>query len=130
MDLIAKLPVIAAMIYRNLYRDGTSVGAIDVNKDWSHNFTTMLGYENPEFTELMRLYLTIHAYVLYWSDVVGSRSIIPNQISGDTTPFCPYLLWVAFVSIESVICRPHSAAKQHFPLSCCFVAATAIVPTL
>ena len=92
MDLIAKLPVIAAMIYRNLYRDGTSVGAIDVNKDWSHNFTTMLGYENPEFTELMRLYLTIHAYVLYWSDVVGSRSIIPNQISGDTTPFCPYLL--------------------------------------
>lgn len=29
MDLIAKLPTIAAIIYRNLYRDGTSVGAID-----------------------------------------------------------------------------------------------------
>ncbi|ELU15766.1 hypothetical protein CAPTEDRAFT_148793 [Capitella teleta] len=61
MDLIAKLPTIAAIIYRNLYRDGTSVGAIDDAKDWSHNFTSMLGYEDPEFTELMRLYLTIHS---------------------------------------------------------------------
>jgi citrate synthase len=61
MDLIAKLPTVAAMIYRNLYRDGTSVGAIDMNKDWSHNFTSMLGYENAQFTELMRLYLTIHS---------------------------------------------------------------------
>lgn len=60
MDLIAKLPTIAAIIYRNLYRDGTSVGAIDVNKDWSWNFTSMLGYEDRQFTELMRLYLTIH----------------------------------------------------------------------
>jgi len=61
MDLIAKLPTVAAMIYRNLYRDGTSVGTIDMNKDWSHNFTNMLGYDNPQFTELMRLYLTIHS---------------------------------------------------------------------
>jgi len=63
MDLIAKLPAIAAIIYRNLYRDGTSVGAIDPSKDWSANFVSMLGYENPQFTELMRLYLTIHRCV-------------------------------------------------------------------
>lgn len=61
MDLIAKLPTVAAVIYRNLYRDATNVGAIDLNKDWSHNFTSMLGYENSQFTELMRLYLTIHS---------------------------------------------------------------------
>jgi len=61
LDLIAKLPTIAAIIYRNLYRDGTSIGAIDSNKDWSANFTSMLGYEDPDFIELMRLYLTIHA---------------------------------------------------------------------
>jgi citrate synthase len=61
MDLIAKLPTIAAIIYRNLYRDGTSVGAIDEDKDWSANFVSMLGYEDPMFTELMRLYLTIHS---------------------------------------------------------------------
>jgi len=61
MDLIAKLPTIAAIIYRNLYRDGTSVGAIDEDKDWSANFVSMLGYEDQMFTELMRLYLTIHS---------------------------------------------------------------------
>jgi len=61
MDVIAKLPTIAAIIYRNLYREGTSVGVIDPSKDWSHNFTTMLGYEDKDFTELMRLYLTIHS---------------------------------------------------------------------
>lgn len=60
MDLIAKLPTVAATIYRNLYRDGTSIGAIDPAKDWSANFTAMLGYDDPQFTELMRLYLSIH----------------------------------------------------------------------
>lgn len=63
MDLIAKLPVVAAAIYRNMYRDGKGIGAIDTSKDWSYNFSTMLGYDNPEFIELMRLYLTIHRYV-------------------------------------------------------------------
>jgi len=61
MDLIAKLPVVAATIYRNTYRDGKGVGAIDSSKDWSQNFCDMLGYDNTEFTELMRLYLTIHS---------------------------------------------------------------------
>ncbi|XP_064401146.1 probable citrate synthase, mitochondrial [Halichondria panicea] len=60
MDLIAKLPTLASAIYCNVYRDG-KVGAIDPNKDWSANFTSMLGYDNNMFTELMRLYLTIHA---------------------------------------------------------------------
>lgn len=62
MDLIAKLPCIAAKIYRNLYREGSSIGAIDSNLDWSHNFTNMLGYNDAKFTELMRLYLTIHRF--------------------------------------------------------------------
>ena len=60
MDLIAKLPTIASIIYRNLYRDGTAVDAIDPNKDWSWNFATMLGYDDKQFIELLRLYLTIH----------------------------------------------------------------------
>ncbi|XP_053374655.1 citrate synthase, mitochondrial-like [Mercenaria mercenaria] len=60
MDMIAKLPTVASIIYRNLYREGSSVGAIDPKKDWSWNFATMLGYDNADFVELMRLYLTIH----------------------------------------------------------------------
>ncbi|KAJ8786753.1 hypothetical protein J1605_023411 [Eschrichtius robustus] len=61
MDLIAKLPCVAAKIYRNLHREGSSIGAIDSKLDWSHNFTNMLGYTDAQFTELMRLYLTIHS---------------------------------------------------------------------
>jgi len=63
MDLIAKLPTVASIIYRNLYREGTAVSPIDMKKDWSWNFATMLGYDNPDFVELMRLYLTIHRLV-------------------------------------------------------------------
>ncbi|XP_065665940.1 probable citrate synthase 2, mitochondrial [Hydra vulgaris] len=59
MDLISKLPVVAACIYRNLYRDG-KVSPIDPSKDWSANLANMLGYTNIDFTELMRLYLVIH----------------------------------------------------------------------
>ncbi|KAK4879618.1 hypothetical protein RN001_007764 [Aquatica leii] len=61
MDLIAKLPVVAATIYRNTFKEGSGIGAIDTSKDWSYNFTHMLGYDNPDFIELMRLYLTIHS---------------------------------------------------------------------
>merc|ERR1719225_658214 len=42
MDLIAKLPVVAATIYNNLYREGAPPCAIDPAKDWSHNFTEMI----------------------------------------------------------------------------------------
>lgn len=61
MNLIAKLPPIAAKIYRNLYRDGSSIGQVDDNADWSLNFCNMLGYDDPNFIELMRLYLVIHS---------------------------------------------------------------------
>ena len=66
MDMIAKLPVVAATIYNNLFREGTAPCPIDPNKDWSHNFTEMVGYKDPMFTELMRLYLTIHRFVHFY----------------------------------------------------------------
>eukprot|EP01133_Synstelium_polycarpum_P000221 gene221-269_t len=59
LDIIAKLPEIAALIYRNTYKDGKMVAA-DPNLDWSANFNRMLGFNSVEFDELMRLYLTIH----------------------------------------------------------------------
>ena len=48
MDLIAKLPVVAAAIYRNIYKDGSGcgIGAIDSCKNWSANFTHMLGFDD------------------------------------------------------------------------------------
>ncbi|KAK4881323.1 hypothetical protein RN001_004642 [Aquatica leii] len=61
MDLIGKLPVIAAMIYKNCFKGGAKLGIVDTKKDWSFNFTHLLGFDSPDFTELMRLYLTIHS---------------------------------------------------------------------
>lgn len=70
LDLIAKLPVIAATIYRNTYKGGKGIGSIDHNLDWSANYTKMLGFDDPKFTELMRLYLTIHRFVLVLPQII------------------------------------------------------------
>lgn len=60
MDLIAKLPTIAARIYRNVYKDG-KVAAVKKDKDYAYNLANQLGFaQNDDFIELMRLYLTIH----------------------------------------------------------------------
>merc|ERR1712151_254713 len=58
LDVIAVIPEIAAVIYRNLYYDG--IVNKDLSLDYSGNFCRMLGYENSSFDELMRLYLCIH----------------------------------------------------------------------
>jgi citrate synthase len=60
MTLIARLPRIAAYIYRRKYKNGEHIQP-DGMLDWSANFAHMLGYDEPSFSELMRLYLTIHA---------------------------------------------------------------------
>ncbi|XP_071811571.1 citrate synthase, mitochondrial-like isoform X2 [Apostichopus japonicus] len=61
MNLIAKLPTVAATIYRNLYREGSSVCPINTDLDWSANFSAMLGYDDKDFVDLLRLYLFLHS---------------------------------------------------------------------
>ena len=58
LNVVAQLPEIAAQIYRNVYFDGQV--AKDTSLDYSGNFCRMLGYNDPGFDELMRLYLCIH----------------------------------------------------------------------
>jgi citrate synthase len=60
MNLIAKLPRVAAYIYRRTFHNGDHI-APDTSLDWAGNFAHMLGMENKDFMSLMRLYLTIHA---------------------------------------------------------------------
>jgi citrate synthase len=60
MTLIARLPRVAAYIYRRKYKNGDHIQP-DGMLDWSANFAHMLGYDDFSFSELMRLYLTIHA---------------------------------------------------------------------
>lgn len=60
MDLIARLPRIAAYIYRRKYKNGEHIQPNGL-LDWSGNFAHMMGYEDETFKELMRLYMVIHA---------------------------------------------------------------------
>ena len=60
MDLIARLPRVAAYIYRRKYKNEDHIHPNGL-MDWAGNFAHMLGYEDETFHELMRLYMTIHA---------------------------------------------------------------------
>jgi citrate synthase len=60
MNLIARLPRVAAYIYRRTYKNGVHIEP-DSQLDWAANFAHMLGFDDPSFKSLMRLYMTIHA---------------------------------------------------------------------
>lgn len=60
LNLIARLPRVAAYIYRRKYRNGQHIQP-DGMLDWAGNFAHMLGYDDDGFKELMRLYMVIHA---------------------------------------------------------------------
>jgi len=60
MDLIARLPRVAAYIYRRKYKKGDHIQPNGL-LDWAGNFAHMMGFEDEGFKELMRLYMTIHA---------------------------------------------------------------------
>ncbi|WP_127131150.1 citrate (Si)-synthase, eukaryotic [Pseudoflavitalea rhizosphaerae] len=60
MDLIARLPRVAAYIYRRKYKNNQHIQPNGL-LDWAGNLAHMLGFENESFKELMRLYMTIHA---------------------------------------------------------------------
>lgn len=60
IDLIARLPRIAAYIYRRKYKNNHHIQP-DGLLDWAGNLAHMMGYDDHSFRELMRLYMTIHA---------------------------------------------------------------------
>jgi citrate synthase len=60
MDLIARLPRIAAYIYRRKYKNNEHIQPNGL-LDWAGNLAHMMGFEDEGFKELMRLYMTIHA---------------------------------------------------------------------
>jgi len=60
MDLISRLPVIAAYIYRRVFHDEQYI-EMDPSLDWAGNLAHMMGFDNVEVRRLMRLYMTIHA---------------------------------------------------------------------
>ncbi|MBY0481313.1 MAG: citrate (Si)-synthase, eukaryotic [Chitinophagaceae bacterium] len=60
IDLIARLPRIAAYIYRRKYKNNEHIQPNGL-LDWAGNLAHMMGFDDESFKELMRLYMTIHA---------------------------------------------------------------------
>lgn len=60
MDLIARLPRVAAYIYRRKYKNNEHIQPNGL-LDWAGNMAHMMGFEDESFKELMRLYMTIHS---------------------------------------------------------------------
>jgi len=102
LDVFAKLPEIAATIYRNVYHDG--VVKKDTSLDYSGNFCRMLGYDDPSFDELMRLYLCIHT-----DHEGGNASAHATHLVGSTLSD-PYLSYSA--GLNALAGPLHGLANQ------------------
>ena len=104
MNLIARLPRIAAYIYRRVYYNGDHL-LPDISLDWSANYANMLGYkDNHGFYEYMRLFLTIHA-----DHEGGNASAHTTHLVGSTLSD-PYL---AFSAAMNALAGPlHGLANQ------------------
>lgn len=61
LDLCAKVSRVAAIVYHNKYKKTATLPNRVPGLDYGANFAHMLGYTSAQFSELMRLYLTIHA---------------------------------------------------------------------
>ena len=104
LDVIAKLPEIAALIYRCSFKDGKINKDTSGKLDYSASFNRMLGYDSPAFDELMRLYLVIHS-----DHEGGNASAHTTHLVGSTLAD-PYL---AFSAGLNALAGPlHGLANQ------------------
>lgn len=79
LDLIAKIPVIAAAIYRKRFGKGKIIKP-DTDLDWGANYAYMMGVNNDDkdWYKLMRMYMVLHSdhesgnVSAFTSHVVGS----------------------------------------------------------
>lgn len=63
ISLLAKIPRVAALVFRPNEVDTVGTQPLDSSQDWSYNFATLLGKggkENEDFVDLLRLYLALH----------------------------------------------------------------------
>ena len=103
MNLIARLPRIAAHIFRRTYHNGEQI-LPDISLDWGANFAQMLGFKDDSFKEYIRLFLTIHA-----DHEGGNASAHTTHLVGSTLSD-PYL---SFSAAMNALAGPlHGLANQ------------------
>lgn len=88
MNLLARLPAIAARIYRNVYNPGTPIPSVNKDLDLVGNYVNMLGYgDNHDLTEYLRLYIALHG-----DHEGGNASAHTSHLIGSTLSD-PYLAY-------------------------------------
>jgi citrate synthase len=103
MNLIARLPRVASYIYRRIYKNNEQIEPNN-RLDWGANFAHMMGYDDADFKNLMRLYLTIHA-----DHEGGNASAHTTHLVGSTLSD-PYL---SFAAAMNALAGPlHGLANQ------------------
>ncbi len=103
LNLIAKLPRVAAYIYRRSFHGNKQI-LPDLSLDWAANYAHMLGIDNPTFKSLMRLYMTIHA------DHEGGNASAHTTFLVGSTLADPYL---SFSAAMCALAGPlHGLANQ------------------
>lgn len=103
MNLIARLPRLAAYIYRRKYKGNQHIEP-DPKLDWAANLAHMMGYDEFDVYRLMRLYLTIHA-----DHEGGNASAHSTHLVGSTLAD-PYL---SFAGGMNALAGPlHGLANQ------------------
>ncbi len=104
LALTARLPVVAAFIYRYLYGDGTYI-APDPNLDWGANFAHMMGINDPRYYDLSRLYFILHS-----DHELGNASAHTAHLVGSTLSD----LYYAFSAAMNALAGPlHGLANQN-----------------
>ena len=97
------------------------VAPIDGSLDWSANYANMMGFSDPEFIELMRLYLTIHRYYFNLIDHYSVFFAFPFRCSGSSpllvsnpsTPVCTHDPYGILVGSN----QPYSLTNPIVPLT-------------
>ncbi|MBZ0099530.1 MAG: citrate (Si)-synthase, partial [Taibaiella sp.] len=87
MTLIARLPRVAAYIYRRKYKGGEHIQP-DGMLDWAANFAHMLGFSDKRFWALMRLYMTIHADHEGGNVSAHATHLVGSALSDPYLSFC------------------------------------------
>jgi citrate synthase len=103
MNILARLPRIAAYIFRRVYRNNEHI-LPDISLDWGANFAHMLGFDDAGFKEYLRLFLTLHA-----DHEGGNASAHTTHLVGSTLSD-PYL---SFSAAMNALAGPlHGLANQ------------------
>ncbi len=61
MDIIARLPRLAALIYNNVFKNGKKTPELNPDLHIAQNFGNMLGLTDPNFHNIISHYLVLHA---------------------------------------------------------------------